>query len=395
MSLPSGSVSRSAFSPTQDLDAAAQELLAALVAIDSVNPSLVEGGAGEEAIAQFIAQWLRDAGLAVELDYAAPGRPSVVGIARGTGGGRSLMLNGHIDTVSVVEMEEPFTPRVEDGRLYGRGAFDMKGGVAACMLAAAHAVDAGLAGDVIVTAVADEEHASIGCQSVLRRWSADACIVTEPTQLRVCVAHKGFAWTRFDIRGRAAHGSRPDLGVDAIAKAASLLAGVSRLDAELGARRHPLLGAGSVHASRISGGQELSSYPGECVLEIERRTLPGETAADVQAEVDELLARARTADPTLDVGAEVTLVRDPFEVDHDAEIVRHVAAEAQRLPGGSAVVIGDHPWMDAALTAAAGIPTVVFGPGGAGAHAAVESGDLASVAHCARALLGTATSFCG
>jgi len=395
MSSPQRSVLTSGFSPAADLDIAAEELLAALVAIDSVNPSLVEGGAGEEQIAQFIARWLTEAGLEVELDHAAPGRPSVVGIARGTGGGRSLMLNGHIDTVSVVEMEDPFVPRVEDGRLYGRGSYDMKGGVAACMLAAAHAAQAGLAGDVIVTAVADEEHASLGCQSVLRRWTADACVVTEPTSLRVCVAHKGFAWARIAVAGRASHGSRPDLGVDAIAKAAPLLAGITRLDAALSERRHPLLGAGSVHGSRIGGGQELSSYPGECVLEIERRTLPGETEEQVRAEVEELLARARAEDPELEVSAEITLVRDSFEVDREEPIVRHLVAEAERLPGGSADVIGDHPWMDAAFTSAAGIPTVVFGPGGAGAHAAVEYGDLASVAHCARALLGTAKSFCG
>jgi acetylornithine deacetylase len=395
MSSPQRPVLASGFSPSTDLDVAAEELLASLVAIDSVNPALVDGGAGEEEIAQFIARWLTDAGLEVELDYAAPGRPSVVAIARGTGGGRSLMLNGHIDTVSVVEMEDPFTPRVDEGRLFGRGSYDMKGGVAAIMLAAAHAAQAQLAGDVIVTAVADEEHASLGCQSVLRRWSADACVVTEPTSLRVCVAHKGFVWARIAVTGRASHGSRPDLGVDAIAKAAPLLAGVTRLEAALRERRHPLLGAGSVHASRIAGGQELSSYPGECVLELERRTLPGESEEDVRAEVERLLADARAEDPDLQVGAELTLVRDPFEVDRDEQIVRQLLVEAEGLPGGSADVIGDHPWMDAAFTSAAGIPTVVFGPGGAGAHAAVEYGDLASVAHCARALLGTAKTFCG
>jgi acetylornithine deacetylase len=208
------------------------------------------------------------------------------------------------------------------------------------------------------------------------------------------VAHKGFAWARIVVKGRAAHGSRPDLGVDAIARTAPLLAGLTRLEQKLGERRHPLLGAGSVHASRIRGGQELSSYPGECVLELERRTLPGETADDVRAEVDELLAVALAEDPQLDAVAEVTLVRDPFEVDREEEIVQRLLVEAERLPGGSADVIGDHPWMDAAFTSAAGIPTVVFGPGGAGAHAAVEYADLASVAHCARALLGTAVSFC-
>ena len=201
----------------------AEELVSALVSIDSVNPDLVPGGAGESEVAAFVADWMRDAGLEVELDEAAPGRPSVVGIARGSGGGRSLMLNGHIDTVGTEGMERPFEPVVRDGRLYGRGGYDMKAGVAACMLAAQRLAGEGLAGDVIVTAVADEEYASIGTQSVLKRWQADAAIVTEPTGLRVCVAHKGFVWAELETRGRAAHGSRPSEGVDAISRMAPAL----------------------------------------------------------------------------------------------------------------------------------------------------------------------------
>jgi acetylornithine deacetylase len=362
--------------------AAVAELLAALVAIDSVNPDLVPGGAGEAEIAAFVAGWLTQAGLAVELDEPAPGRPSVIATARGRGGGRSLMLNAHLDTVGVEGMAAAHAPRIAGGRLYGRGAFDMKGSLAACMVAAAHAAGAGLAGDVILTAVSDEEYASVGTQSVLKRVRADACIVTEPTALRVCVAHKGFVWADVETHGRAAHGSRPELGVDAIAAMGPVLVGLGAEAARLAARTHPLLGPGSVHASLIAGGQELSSYPESCRLALERRTLPGETPEDVRAELAALLP----AGATLKMG----LARDPFEVALDEPVVRCLLAHA-----ASPEPIGDPAWMDSALTSAAGIPTVVFGPAGAGAHAVEEWVDLESVVRCAEVLVTAARELCG
>src|SRR5215469_17104834 len=209
------------------------ELLRQLVAIDSINPDLVPGGAGEEKIARFVADWFERAGLEVVWDEAAPGRPNVVGVVRGTGGGRSLLLNAHMDTVGVAGMERPHNPRVEGNRLYGRGAYDMKGGLAAIMLAAAQARKLSLRGDVILTAVADEEYASIGTESIVKRWHADAAIVTEPTALALCVAHKGFVWLEITTQGRAAHGSRPDLGVDAIVKMGPVLLGLEHLDRSL------------------------------------------------------------------------------------------------------------------------------------------------------------------
>ncbi|MEA2306812.1 MAG: acetylornithine deacetylase [Solirubrobacteraceae bacterium] len=372
----------------------ATDLLARLVAIDSVNPALVPGGAGEAAIAAVVAAWLAEHGLEVAVDEALPGRPSVVGVARGSGGGRSLMLNAHLDTVTVAGMERPHEPRIRDGRLYGRGAYDMKGGLAAIMLAGAAAAGAGLRGDVLVTAVADEEHASEGVQSVLRRWTADACIVTEPTHLRACVAHKGFAWAELEVLGRAAHGSRPDLGVDAIVGMGPVLAGMRDLQRALAARPHPLLGPASLHASLIQGGEELSSYPGRCVLGVERRTLPGETAADVEAELRGLLALAREADERLETELRLGLVREPFEVDPGAPVVTTLLAAAEATLGAAPEVVGDHPWMDAAFTAAAGIPTVVFGPGGGGAHAVEEHADLESVRRCTDVLIATAHRWC-
>jgi acetylornithine deacetylase len=347
-----------------------------------VNPELVPGGAGEEEIARFVASWLEEAGLETEIQEVAPGRINAVGIARGTGGGRSLLLNAHMDTVGVAAMQNPFEPRVEDGRLFGRGAYDMKASLAAIMLAGADAAQAELRGDVLVTAVCDEEVASIGTADVAERYRADAAIVSEPTEERLVVAHKGFAWLELVTRGRAAHGSRPDLGEDAIARMGAVLRRLEELDEAL--RRHPphrLLGAGSIHASTIEGGIELSTYPDRCSLRAERRSLPGETEEDVAREARELLG-------DLDGEARVTFFREPFEVAESEEIVRLVGANA-----GGPEIVGVPFWADSALLAAAGIPTVVYGPAGEGAHAAVEWVDVASAERCAGVYTAVARAF--
>ena len=338
------------------------ELAGALVAIDSVNPALVPGGAGERQIASFVADWCTEHGLTVEI--LGDERPSVVATKRGSGGGRSLLLNGHLDTVGVAGMEAPFSPRVEDGRLYGRGAYDMKGALAAILLAATET--SGLRGDVIVTLVADEELGSIGTEAVIEQVHADAAIVVEPTELRVAIAHRGFVGFEIETAGVAAHGSRPDLGVDAIAKMGPILVALAELDERLQAgSRHPLVGPASLHASLIEGGQELSSFPAGCVLTGERRTIPGETVEQVEREL-----RALAGDAELRIIAS----RDPLagQADHPfVELVGRVA-EAGEYTGALF-------WTDAALIADAGIPTVLFGPAGEGAHATVEWVDLASL----------------
>jgi acetylornithine deacetylase len=372
------------------------DLLSRLVAIDSVNPDLVPGGAGEARIVEFIAGWLKDAGLEVEVDEPRPGRPSVVATARGTGGGRSLLLNAHVDTVGVAGMQQPHVPRVEGNRLYGRGAYDMKCGLTAIMLAGARASREPLAGDVVITAVADEENASIGTASVLKRWRADAAIVTEPTSLRVCIAHKGFVWIDIATNGRAAHGSKPELGVDAIVKMAPILAGIEALDRKLRASRgHRLVGTGSVHASTIEGGQERSSYPARCVVAVERRTIPGETPELVREEVSDIIEQARLITPDLDAEFELGLAQGSFEVDPAEPVVESLLRQARLKLGTEPEVYGESFWMDAALLSAAGIPTVVFGPGGAGAHAVEEWADLDQLEACADILLATVIDFCG
>ena len=370
-------------------------LVADLVAIDSTNPDLVPGAPGEAEIARFVAGWLDRAGVAVALEEAAPGRPNVVGTVRGRGGGRTLMLNAHTDTVGPGGMRDPLSPRVVGDRLHGRGAFDMKGSLAAIMLVAAEAARLGWRGDLVVTAVCDEEFASVGTQAVAARHRADAAIVTEPTGLDLVVSHKGFVWLAVETAGVAAHGSLPDAGVDAVAKMGPVLSGVAALDRRLRAGAgHPLLGTGSVHASLIRGGQELSSYPASCRLEIERRTVPGEDAALALAEVQAILGGSAANDPAFRATAETLLSRDPFEVAPEAEIVRLLRAAIPPVTGREPALLGQGGWMDSALLAAAGIPAVVFGPAGAGAHADDEWVDLPSVGRAADVLLAVATAFC-
>jgi acetylornithine deacetylase len=359
------------------------ELLKRLVAIDSVNPDLVAGGAGEGEIARFVASWFEDAGLEVELEEVAPGRPNVVAIARGTGGGPALMLNAHMDTVGYAGMERPLEPQVRDGRLYGRGAYDMKASLAAIMLAGMRARMRGLRGDVLVTAVCDEEVASIGTEAVARRYQADAAIVSEPTEMRPAVSHKGFAWLEIATVGKAAHGSRPDLGVDAIGRMGPVLVRVEELDRRLRAGDgHALLGTGSLHASVVEGGTELSTYPAGCRLRAERRTIPGETREQVEDETRGLLGDSEGS-------ARVTFWRDPFEVNEGEAVVQTVRRHA-----GDPKTIGVPFWADSAILDAAGIPTVLFGPSGEGAHAVEEWVSLEDAERCAEIYLGVAEELC-
>ncbi len=372
-----------------------EALLYDLVAINSINPDLIPGAPGEAEIAAYIARWLEASGLEVHLIETINGRPNVVGIARGTGGGKSLLLNGHMDTVGVAGMESSLEPRIEAGRLYGRGAYDMKGGLAACMSAVARARKVDLRGDVILTAVIDEEYASLGTQDLAGRFRAEAAIVAEFTELQLILAHRGFVWLEIETFGRAAHGSRPDLGVDAIFKMGSVLAELEALDHALRTEpTHPLLKSGSLHASLISGGQEKSSYPESCRLWVERRTLPDETPEYVRGEITRILLKLQALDPTFNGEVRLDLSRSALETSPDSEIARLVRSASGRVMGAPAEIAGVPFWTDAALLSAAGIPALLFGPSGSGAHAAEEWVDLASVQTCADVYLQAALDFC-
>lgn len=372
------------------------ELAAQLVAIESVNPDLGGRGSGEAGVARFVADWCGRAGLEVTVADAAPGRPNVLAVARGRGGGGSLMLNAHTDTVGVEGMTDPFVPRLDGGRLYGRGAYDMKGGLAAAMVAAAGAARASLRGDVVLAAVADEEAASAGTSAIVAGSALPAAaIVAEPTELQVAVAHRGFVHVQMETRGRAAHGSRPDLGVDAIAKMGRVLVGLEDLDRALRSDpSHPYLGSGSLHASLIEGGQEYSTYPARCTVDVERRTIPGETVATVTDELHAVLRRAASCDADFSAGLRVVAHREPFETGVAGVLVASVRRHAAAAVGAEPELVGVPYWADSALLAAAGVPSVLFGPRGEGAHAEVEWVEAADLERCAEVYLAVARELC-
>ena len=370
------------------------DLTRQLVSIESVNPTLAPGGAGESEIARFVTAWAEGNGLTAETVPSADGRPNVIVRGRPTGDGPTLMLCGHLDTVGLGSMERPLEPRLDGDRLTGRGAYDMKGGLAAALVACRDATRVGVNGQVMVAAVADEEHASLGIQAVLERITADAVIVTEPTELAIGIAHRGFVWVEIEVLGRAAHGSRPHLGVDAIFRTGPVIAALEAYDARLHGRRHPLLGPALLHASLITGGSEMATLPDHVLLTVERRTIPGETQATVEAQIEAVLAVCRAADPALRATARITLARDPFEIDAGHPFVGVVRDAAASVLGGSPPTDGLSFWADSAFTAAAGIPTVLFGPAGEGAHADDEWVSVRSLDACANVLTAAAHAFC-
>ena len=339
-------------------------LARALIKIDSRNPTLAGDAAGEGECARTLASILDEWGFAVQLMEAAPGRPNVV--ARiGPVDAPALMLNGHLDVVAVEGMtHEPFTAFVRDDKIYGRGSADMKGGVAAMCAAAAAAGEEWLERQILITAVVDEEYESLGTRALLAAGiRAEAAIITEPTRLAICTAHRGFAWFDIELRGRAAHGSRYDVGIDAITHAGLLLAELDRLESTRAAGPiHPLLGRGSLHASTIAGGIGLSTYPELCNLSIERRTIPGESVETAMREITEVCGRISTDRPDFDASVTLRTAQLPSDVPVDAPIVRRLvtAIEQERIP---VRIEGLSAWTDAALLNEAGIPTVCFGPG--------------------------------
>jgi acetylornithine deacetylase len=358
-------------------------LLCDLIAIDSVNPGLVPGAAGERAIGEAIAAELRRIGADVESTEIAPGRWNVVGVLEGRAKGRTLMWCGHSDTVGVEGMDAPFTPVVKGGNIHGRGAQDMKGGVAAILGAARTLAERGTftRGSLVMAFVADEEYMSIGAEAVAKQWKADAAIVCEPTDLAIAIGHKGFSWVEVTTHGRAAHGSRPDEGRDAIVAMAPVLAGLQTLEERfIVAPPHPLLGRPSVHASLISGGRELSTYPDRCTLHIERRTVDGEADDVALREVQAFAAHADTR---------LLFTRAPYLTPPESDLPDLIDAAM----GGNTARGAMTYWTDAAILGHAGIPTVIFGPGGAGLHGIDEYVRAAEVLTCRDVLVRVAEAW--
>jgi acetylornithine deacetylase len=378
-----------------ELKANLVDALELLIRTPSVNPSLApEEGCGEAAIACAARNWLASHAVRSWTDEVAPGRLNCVGAVGSVSAdsGRTLVLCAHLDTVGTAGMTiAPFDPRIENGRLYGRGSYDMKGSAAAIMAAAVVLAQETFDGRVLVSLVADEEYASLGAQDFVKRYPADACILAEPSEVpnSLVLAHKGFVWAEIETHGRAAHGSRWDLGVSAIGKMGRIIAALEHFDREeLRRRVDPLLGPASQHCAVIRGGSGLSTYSENCVLHVERRTLPGETWEQVLQELAEIVGSAGE-----DAEIRCTLHRPPLTCDRDAPIASCVRDAVTCVTGRPPQEIGVGYWMDAALFAAAGIPTVNYGPSGSGAHEAVEWLDLSSAVTCSEVLVEVAHRF--
>lgn len=368
-----------------------------LVRINSVNPNLVPDAPGEAAIGDYVAAALRQMGLEVTVEELAPRRVNVVGRLKGRGNGRSLLLNAHLDTVGAGGMADPFTPVLRNGRLYGRGTQDMKGSLAAMLGAMKALAESGqtLPGDVLFSAVADEEYTSAGSDALVRHLRADAAIVTEPTELRLCLAHRGFVWFEVETFGRAAHGSRYQEGIDANLRMGRFLVALEKLAEELPTRPpHPLAGPPSLHAALLQGGSEISVYSPYCQLKVERRTAPGETVAGTTAELQAIIAQLAAADPTFQATARPFFHRDPLATPPDAPIVAAVGQAITAVLGRPPALAGASFWTDAAIFSAAGIPSVVLGPTGGGLHSDEEWVEIQSVYDLAQILTETAVCFC-
>lgn len=372
-------------------------ILQNMVQIDSTNPELVPGGVGEGGIANYLADEMRSIGLTVDIQELMPGRPNVVGVLKGTGNGRSLMLNGHTDIVGVEGMTEPFSARIDDGKMYGRGAYDMKAGLAASMAVAKALIDSNqsLAGDLVLAMVIDEEFQNIGTEAVIKSHPTDGAIVTEPTGLRVCVAHRGFWWFDVETIGRAAHGSRYQDGIDANRLMGYFLVELDKLAAELLERpSHDLLGTPSIHAPLMKGGSSQSVYAARCLAELERRLLPGETPEQALAEIQAIIDRLSRTVPDFKATVKQGFGRPAFATSSDTPIVKTVVNAYQQKFTQSPEIYGELWWMDSGLLANAGIDTVIIGPEGGGAHADVEWVELESVFQLADILLDATINYC-
>ena len=372
--------------------------LAELVRINSINPSLSPEGKGEAEIGAYVADLLNSFGMQVTTYEIEPARVNVVGILKGSGGGKSLLMNAHMDTVGVEGMiGDPFGAEIREGRMYGRGTQDMKGSLAAMLGAVKALADSRveLAGDVLITAVADEEHASIGTDDLVKHVTADAAIVTEPTNLTLCRAHRGFIWYDVETYGRAAHGSRFREGIDANMRMGRFLARLDKLEQELRHRpSHPLVGPPSLHAARLQGGAEISIYAAHCLLQIERRTTPGETEKQVTAELQAIIDELAAEDTTFKATVKPAFMRNPFEIGAEAEIVQALEGAMIDCTGAKPIHSGQSFWTDAAILADTGIESVLIGPTGGGLHSAEEWVDLRSVVDLAQILAETAVRYC-
>ncbi len=384
-------------------------VLSDLVRIDSVNPDLVPGAAGERAIVDHCAAWLREhvAPLIADerfeiTDVGSPERPSLVLRVRGTEEGGGLLLNAHLDTVGVESYRgDAFSGRVDQGRVLGRGSFDTKSGAAAALVAMARTLSHGaLARDLVLTLVADEEFGSTGTSATLAHLAERGVvpatgIVLEPSALELTIAHRGFAWFEVEVFGLAAHGSMPEQGVDALRVARALLRELDDLEEQLAAApQHPLLGTGAVRVATMTGGSEAATVADRCQLVIERRTVPNESIDDAETDLRQRLARALQVQPGSRGELRRQVGREAFEVSESSVVVPALARALATATGTETRYRGEPFWTDARLVHEAGIDCVVVGVDGGGAHADEEWAEVASLESLTAALEQSIRELC-
>lgn len=373
-----------------------------LTQIDSSNVTLsAAAGAGEARIVDYISAWLAHRDIEAHRVETVPGRPSVVGVVRGSGGGKSLMLNGHVDTVSLASYDDkPLSGHVSDkyGRpaIFGRGCLDMKSGLAAALstLAAIKKSGQTLRGDVILAAVSDEEDASQGTRDLIEAgWKADGAILPEPTNGTIMPSHKGFLWVEVDILGVAGHGSNPATGVDSI-----LLAGKFLNALEGYQKRLPVddfLGPASLHCGLIKGGEEPSSYPAKCTITVEFRTIPGQTDESIMQDMKKLLADIAKDTPDFKYAEPRSVISRPTQkIPLDHPLIQKMTQLATKSMGRAPSIEGAAIWCDAALLTQSGTPAIVFGPSGEGLHAKEEWVDIESIKQVSEVLYNLVFDFC-
>ena len=355
-------------------------ILSELVRIDSVNPTLSDGP-GEIEIAKFVRQYLHQLKLDVEIQTVAPNRANVVAVIQGMSHKRSLLLNSHLDTVGVEDMKDPFVLKRKGDKLYGRGTYDMKGSVALMLLLAKHLVRYRPPADVYLTFVADEEDMSIGMEYIVEKWLPKisplpfGAIFLEPTEQNIGVGHKGFSCFEVEIIGKAAHGSRPSQGIDAILPLRAALDELDKIQSELLNREaDPLLGHATLHSSIIRGGTGRYVIPSESRLQWDRRILPGESHQALNLELDRVIQAVKSHPGNHEVKGKEIFARRPYRVSDEAEVLKQLQKESPQSK-----LIGLSFWADSALSGMAGIPSILFGPVGHGAHAVDEWVSLKSL----------------
>jgi acetylornithine deacetylase len=376
-----------------------ETLLTDLVKIDSVTPWLIPDGAGEGEIARFIAAWLAGTGAEVTLEEVEPGRPNLVARLPGTGGGRSLVLNAHADTVGYANWaDRALHPERRGDRLIGVGAADDKSSCAIAMLAFREIATSGrrLRGDLVLACTVDEEGSSSGTFHLVEHHRFDGAIVIEPEAVgKVIVEHQGFGWVDIIVHGKASHGSAPDAGIDAIVHMAEIVRGLAALDAKFAAEPAMFSGRTVLHTSTIAGGTDYATYPSRCVLGIEIGTQPGETLADRIADIEAIFADCRARLPAFSAEIEVKLERNPFKAAGHEALLASADRATEAMIGRPLERVGLNAWGDAALMQASGIPTIHMGALGGNFHSPDEWVSLPECVTMVEIVRLTVLDFCG